>query len=160
MVHFTGTGRFLDNESGRDLVDILQCMRSGKTLPEALWAKLQARELDTQVVQADAVLRQRFFRCHWGGFSWEQVSRLQQLQAAHEAEAAGQTLYYIQAVDRSTDGRELTARQTHEFESGFDVNHWLFDGNGSIVFGYGGSNFCHFENTVVKSRVAVYSATH
>jgi len=79
---------FWDNESGRDLVEILQCMRSVRALPEAL------------------------FQCHWGGFSWEQVSRLQQLRAAHEAEATEETLYYIQAVDRSTDGRDLTAQQT------------------------------------------------
>ena len=85
VVHFTGAGRFLNNESGQDLVNILQCMRSGKALPEALWAKLQARELDPQALETDASLRKRFFKCHWGGFSWEQVSRLQQLRAAHEA---------------------------------------------------------------------------
>lgn len=65
VVHFTGTGRFLDNDSGRDLVEILQCMRNGKALPEALWGKLQARELDTQVLGTDAALRERFFKCHW-----------------------------------------------------------------------------------------------
>ena len=112
VVHFTGTGRFLDNDSGRDLVEILRCMRNGKALPEALWGKLQARELDMQVLETDAALRERLFKCHWGGFSWEQVSRLQHLRAAHEAEATGQTLYYVQAVDRSTDGPELTSQQT------------------------------------------------
>ena len=112
MVHFTGTGRFLNNESGRDLVNILQCMRKGEALSEALWTKLQARELAPQALETDASLRARFFRCHWGGFSWEQVSRLQQLRAAHEAEATGQTLYYIQAVDRATDAHELTAQET------------------------------------------------
>ena len=121
VVHFTGTGRFLDNDSGRDLVEILRCMRNGKALPEALWGKLQARELDMQVLETDAALRERLFKCHWGGFSWEQVSRLQHLRAAHEAEATGQTLYYVQAVDRSTDGRELTSQQTVPLFLGMEV---------------------------------------
>ena len=40
------------------------------------------------------------------------MSRLQQLRAAHDAEAAGQTLYYVQAVDRAIGSHELTAEET------------------------------------------------
>ena len=73
-------------------------------------------------------------------------------RAAHEAEAAGQTLYYVQAVDRATGSHELTAEETAgKFESGFDVNHGLLDGNGSIVLGYGSSNFSNFENSTIMS---------
>lgn len=41
-----------------------------------------------------------------------------------------------------------------KFESGFDVNHWLLDGNGSIVLGYGSSNFSYFHNFTIMSWVA------
>ena len=99
-------GRFLNNESGQDLVNISQCLWSGSALPEQLWRC----ELDPEMLQRDE--REAFFKCHWCAFSWEQVSRLQLLRAAHEAEAAGQTLYYVQAVDRATGSHELTAEET------------------------------------------------
>lgn len=94
-------GRFLNNddESGQDLVNILQCMRSGNALS---WIQRCFRGMSGNL----------FSNANWCAFSWEQVSRLQQLRAAHEAEAAGQTLYYVQAVDRATGSHELTAEET------------------------------------------------
>ncbi|CAJ1352836.1 unnamed protein product, partial [Effrenium voratum] len=51
---------------------------------------------------------------YWGGFSWEQVARLQHVRAAMKARAAGQQLYFAQAVDKPTDGRSLSAERRAE----------------------------------------------
>ena len=112
VVHFTGTGRFLDNQSGRDLVTVLRSMRTGVSMPDDVWERLAAREVDAGGLQSNQQLRQRFLSAHWGAFSWEQVGRLQQIRAGYEALNAQQTIYYVQAVDTATDGRTLTREET------------------------------------------------
>ena len=112
VVHFTGTGRFLDNQSGRDLVTVLRSMRTGVSMPDDAWERLAAREVDAGALQSNQQLRQRFLSAHWGAFSWEQVGRLQQIRAGYEALNAQQTIYYVQAVDTATDGRTLTREET------------------------------------------------
>ena len=112
VVHFTGTGRFLDNQSGRDLVTVLRSMRTGVSMPDDVWERLAAREVDAGDLQSNQQLRQRFLSAHWGAFSWEQVGRLQQIRAGYEALNAQQTIYYVQAVDTATDGRTLTREET------------------------------------------------
>ncbi len=112
VVHFTGTGRFLESPSGRDLVAVLQSMRTGTPMPDDVWERLRAREVDIGALQSDQQLRQRFLSAHWGAFSWEQVGRLQQIRAGYEALNTQQTIYYVQAVDTATDGRTLTREET------------------------------------------------
>ena len=90
---------FLDNQSGRDLVTVLRSMRTGVSMPDDVWERLAAREVDAGDLQSNQQLRQRFLSAHWGAFSWEQVGRLQQIQAGYEALNAQQTIYFVQAVD-------------------------------------------------------------
>ena len=101
VVHFTGTGRFSSCESGQALVRIL-------TMPDDLWALLRA--LQSESLSSD-IAKEQFLTAYWGGFSWEQVARLQHVRAAMEARAAGQQLYIAQAIDKPTGGRSLSAEQ-------------------------------------------------
>ena len=112
VVHFTGTGRFSTCQSGKDLVAILEHMRAGTAMPDALWGSLQSRELRPRDLSSNDDLQQRFFGAHWGAFAWDQVARLQQIRAGHEAAAAGQTLYYVQAVDQATEPEPLSPAES------------------------------------------------
>ncbi|CAK9040128.1 Uncharacterized protein SCF082_LOCUS23397 [Durusdinium trenchii] len=104
VVHFTGTGRFSSCASGQALVAILQHMRQGTAMTDALWAQLQSRVYEVQQLQdlQTAPSRRAFLRAYWGALAWEQVARLQQLRAVLEAEDAGERLYFVQAIDKPT----------------------------------------------------------
>jgi hypothetical protein len=106
---FTGTGRFSTCESGQKLVQILECMRLGRRMPRDLWDELQKRELveDERDPRLD---EPRFRDGHEGGFLWEVVGRLQQLRAIRDAAAAGQRIFYAQAVDVPTNSVDLFSR--------------------------------------------------
>ena len=52
----------------------------------------------------------RFRNGHEGGFLWEVVGRLQHLRAIRDAAAAGQRVFYAQAVDVPTNSVELFSR--------------------------------------------------
>ena len=111
VAHFTGTGRFSSCESGQALVRILTHVRQGTTMPDDLWALLRARALQSESLSSD-IAKEQFLTAYWGGgFSWEQVARLQHVRAAMEARAAGQQLNFAQAIDKPTGGRSLSAEQ-------------------------------------------------
>ncbi len=102
---FTGTGRFSTCESGQKLVQILECMRLGRQMPRELWDELQKRQLveDERDPRLD---EPRFRNGHEGGFLWDVVGRLQHLRAIRDAAAAGQRIFYAQAVDVPTNSVE------------------------------------------------------
>ena len=62
--------------------------------------------------RTNSIVNVFFLRTGGGAFSWEQVGRLQQIQAGYEALHAKQTIYYAQAVDKATDARILTREET------------------------------------------------
>ncbi|CAK9066078.1 unnamed protein product, partial [Durusdinium trenchii] len=113
VVHFTGTGRFSSCASGQALVAILQHMRQGTAMTDALWAQLQSRVYEVQQLQdlQTAPSRRAFLRAYWGALAWEQVARLQQLRAVLEAEDAGERLYFVQAIDKPTGDATLSSAQ-------------------------------------------------
>ncbi|CAK9096081.1 Transketolase, partial [Durusdinium trenchii] len=113
VVHFTGTGRFSSCASGQALVAILQHMRQGTAMTDALWAQLQSRVYEVQQLQdlQTAPSRRAFLRAYWGALAWEQVARLQQLRAVLEAEDAGERLYFVQAIDKPTGDALLSSAQ-------------------------------------------------
>ena len=113
VVHFTGTGRFSSCASGQALVAILQHMRQGTAMTDALWAQLQSRVYEVQQQQdlQTAPSRGVFLRAYWGALAWEQVARLQQLRAVLEAEDAGERLYFVQAIDKPTGDAALSSAQ-------------------------------------------------
>ncbi|CAK9025958.1 Uncharacterized protein SCF082_LOCUS17293, partial [Durusdinium trenchii] len=113
VVHFTGTGRFSSCASGQALVAILQHMRQGAAMTDALWAQLQSRVYEVQQLQdlQTAPSRRAFLRAYWGALAWEQVARLQQLRAVLEAEDAGERLYFVQAIDKPTGDATLSSAQ-------------------------------------------------
>jgi hypothetical protein len=102
VVQFTGTGRFQDTPSGRQLVAVLDCMRSGKPMSDELWAALSARAVDETC--ADPRLAEpRFAEGHEGATRWEFVARLQHLRAVRESRQADRRLWYVQAIDTPTE---------------------------------------------------------
>ncbi|CAK9053900.1 unnamed protein product [Durusdinium trenchii] len=111
VVHFTGTGRFSDCTSGKQLVALLSSMRNGTEIPDALWDALQERKFEVGSHKT-LDLKKQLLLAHWGGFAWEVVARLQQLRAALEAKKANKMLYLIQAIDRPTGGQALSKEQT------------------------------------------------
>ena len=111
VVHFTGSGRFSDCPSGRQLVEILTSMREGKEMSDTLWAALEARALSQEELQAEE-LRQRLLDAHWGGLAWEQVARLQHVRVGLEGKALKKKVYFVQAIDRATGPNELTKEQS------------------------------------------------
>ena len=111
VVHFTGTGRFSDCSSGRQLVEILTHMRNGTSMSDSLWAALEARSYNPKGL-ANAELQTALLRAHWGGFAWEQVARLQHIRVGLEARQAKKTVYLVQAIDRATGSMELTKEQS------------------------------------------------
>ena len=76
-------------------------------MSDELWQAVKARSY-TSASTTSASTREQLLQAHWGGFAWEQVARLQQLRAALEARAAGQTLYFAQAIDRPTGPTQLS----------------------------------------------------
>ena len=76
-------------------------------MSDELWQAVKARSY-TSASATSASTREQLLQAHWGGFAWEQVARLQQLRAALEARAAGQTLYFAQAIDRPTGPTQLS----------------------------------------------------
>ena len=109
VVQFHGTGRFSTCNDGKDLVELLACMRAGRKMPDALWAKLKAQEIDLD--GDDARLHDaKFDFAHEGAFVWEIVARLQQLRAMRDAAKAGKRLYYVQAVDQYVDNSRTMMR--------------------------------------------------
>ncbi|CAK9053711.1 unnamed protein product [Durusdinium trenchii] len=111
VVHFTGTGRFSDCTSGKQLVALLSSMRNGTEIPDALRDALQERKFEVGSHKT-LDLKKQLLLAHWGGFAWEVVARLQQLRAALEAKKANKMLYLIQAIDRPTGGQALSKEQT------------------------------------------------
>lgn len=111
VVHFTGTGRFSDCTSGKQLVALLSSVRNGTEIPDALWDALQERKFEVGSHKT-LDLKKQLLLAHWGGFAWEVVARLQQLRAALEAKKANKMLYLIQAIDRPTGGQALSKEQT------------------------------------------------
>ena len=95
---FEGTGRFQKTPSGEQLVRLLACMRCGEPVPDELWAAVEARSV--RPGEPDPRFDdQKFCLGHEGATLWELVSRLQQLRACRDAEAAGAQLFYCQAID-------------------------------------------------------------
>ena len=80
-------------------------------MPTALWEMLRSRELDPESLSR-AEEKRKLMAAHWGGFAWEQVARLQHMRATLEAQAAGERLYFVQAIDKPTGGQNLTAEHT------------------------------------------------
>jgi hypothetical protein len=114
VVQFTGTGRFSQCASGQDLVQLLACMRESKSIPEELWQKVKAREIDLETDQSN-MFKEGCFDGIEGAFWWELVTRLQQMRAIRQANAAGKRVYYVQAVDAfQTNSASMTRHDVFE----------------------------------------------
>ena len=81
------------------LPDLLAYMRDprGRAMPSRLWAA--ARSWRCTGAEDPRRRSRRMQRGFEMGIAWEAVARLMQLRAMRDAQAAGQTLLYVQAID-------------------------------------------------------------
>ena len=114
VIIFVKTYRFRDSitkEECKVLPRLFAYMREpgGRPMDEELWNALK-----TMQVSGLADKRLKTEACIEGyemGIVWESVGRLMQYRAVRESQAAGQMLFYVQALDWPRKGKRLTKNE-------------------------------------------------
>ena len=100
----TGTKRFLDD----DLPKLLQCLRSGKVMPRALWKSLEAQFCKLGEEGDEDAAEQRLTQPRWLdgdeiGIYWETVGRWIPRRVRRDAQRLNVPVLHIQARDNCSN---------------------------------------------------------